>query len=133
MSLNDVVSISTRHEPLPWRKEGFNPSVGGAFKCGWPSEHFSVDSPPRINTEEETENKMAVAFKPFKEYMKCLASGKLDGYLDSTRREDKLTVSGVLLPNDPNLLLHNLGMGVDMERIKNLFINDTVFVAPSQL
>jgi len=76
---------------------------------------------------------MALAFKPFKEYIKHLASGKLDGYLDSTRREDKVTVSGVLLPNDPNLLLHNLGMDVDLGRIKNLFINDTVFVASAQL
>ena len=78
---------------------------------------------------EETEAKMAVAFKAFKEYIKLLASGKLDGYLDSTRREDKVTVSGMILPNGPNLLLHNLGMRVDLGRIKNLFINDTVFVA----
>jgi hypothetical protein len=76
---------------------------------------------------------MAVAFKPFEEYIKSLASGKLDGYLNSTRREDKVTVSGLLLPNDPILLLHNLGMDVDLEQIKNLFINDTVCVASAQL
>jgi len=76
---------------------------------------------------------MTVAFEPFKEYIKYLAHGKLDGYLDSTRREDKVTVSGVLLDNDLNLLLHNLGKDVDLGRIKNLFIEDTVFVAFAQL
>ena len=90
-------------------------------------------SAPRINTEEETEEKMAVAFKPFEEYIKHLATGKLDGYLDSTRREDKVTVSGVLLPNGPSLLLHNLGKDVDLGRIRNLFTDDTVLVVSAQV
>jgi hypothetical protein len=76
---------------------------------------------------------MAVAFKPFEQYVKYLATGKLDGYLDSTRREDKVTVPGVLLPNGRSLLLHNLGKDVDLGRIGNLFTDDTVFVASAQV
>ena len=75
---------------------------------------------------------MAVAFKPFEEYVKYLATGKLDGYLDSTRREDKVTVPGVLLPNGLSLLLHNLGKGADLGRIGNLSTDDTVLVASAQ-
>jgi hypothetical protein len=76
---------------------------------------------------------MTVAFKPFEEYIKSLASGKLDGYLDSTRREDKVTISEVSLLNEPFLLLHGLGKNVDMKQIENLFIRDTVCVASAQL
>jgi len=104
-----------------------------AFKCGWFCKQSLAESLPRIDTMEKMESKMAVAFKPFEEYIKCLASGKLDGYLDSTRREDKVTVPGVSLLKEPFLLLHDLGMNVDMKRIENLFIRDTVCVASAQL
>lgn len=74
------------------------------------------------------------AYKPFEEYIKYLATGKLDGYLDSTRREDMISVSEVLLIDDgPNLLLHNLGKDVDLGRIGNLFTDDTVLVASAQV
>ena len=121
-------------EPPPGGKEnGFNPSVGGMLSNGWFCNQSLAESPPRIDTMEEMESKTAVAFKPFEEYIKCLASGKLDGYLDLTRREDKVTVPGVSLLKEPFLLLHHLGRNVDMQRIKNLFIRDTVCVASTQL
>ena len=96
-------------------------------------EGIQPDSLPCINTMEETENIMAVAFKPFEEYVKYLATGKLDGYLDLTRREDKVTVPRVLLPNGLSLLLHNLSKGADLGQIRNLFTDDTVLVASAQV
>lgn len=64
---------------------------------------------------------MSEAFQPFEQYIQYLAEGKLDGYLDSTRLEDKIAAPGVLL-------LHNLGNYQDQDRIKKLFIDDTMFV-----
>jgi hypothetical protein len=92
-----------------------------------------VDSPPRIKTKEETESKMAIAFQPFEQYIERLATGKLDGYLDSIRHEDKVTLPGLYLPKHTNILLHDLGKYADQGRINKLFIEDTVFVASAQL
>jgi hypothetical protein len=61
----------------------------------------------------------------FEKYVEYLATGKLDGYLDSIRREDKVTD---LEPLDQILLLHDLGKHLDQARIEQLFIHDTVFV-----
>ncbi|KAF8496938.1 hypothetical protein BU17DRAFT_103356 [Hysterangium stoloniferum] len=55
------------------------------------------ESPGRL-TDKETKVMMAVAIQDFENYIKCLATGKLDGYLDSTRREKKLTDLEVTLP-----------------------------------
>ena len=64
---------------------------------------------------------MTHAFVGFKKYFENLASGELDGRLDSIRPEDKLIKSEVDLPIDPVLLLHNLGKHPDQERIEDLF------------
>src|SRR5258708_3624303 len=72
-------------------------------------------SPPRLN-KEPMATSMATAFKPFKQYLEYLAQGKLDGYLDSNSRNDKVPVSGVRLSRDPNLLLHGLGKNIDKKR-----------------
>ncbi|KAF8516724.1 hypothetical protein BU17DRAFT_92559 [Hysterangium stoloniferum] len=77
---------------------------------------------PRLTLERKT----AAAFKDFENYIKYLAIGKLDGYLDSIQRHDKVTDLGVYLPLDPILLLHDLGRHVDNKRIEKLFIDDTV-------
>ena len=64
---------------------------------------------------------MAAAFAGFEEYIEYLATGKLDGYLDSIRPEDKLKMIGVDLPLNPILLIHDLGKHPNHERIKDLF------------
>jgi hypothetical protein len=71
---------------------------------------------------------MATAFAPFKEYIEYLAEGKLDGYLDSNCRMDKVSVPGMMLSKDPNLLLHELGKNTDMGKTEKLFVHDTVYV-----
>jgi len=76
---------------------------------------------------------MAAALAGFEHYIEYLATGKLDEYLDSIRREDKVKVPGVHLPRDPILLIHDLGKNLDQERIRDLFIHDTVFVWPGLL
>jgi hypothetical protein len=75
---------------------------------------------------------MAAALAGFENYIEYLATGKLDGYLDSVRPEDKVTDLDleVYLPHDPILLIHDLGKHLDHERIRDVFIHDTVFVAP---
>ncbi|KAF8340069.1 hypothetical protein F5887DRAFT_919598 [Amanita rubescens] len=78
------------------------------------------DSSPRID-RQQTEIKMAKALAGFEKYFEYLATGELDGRLDSIRPEDKLIKFGVHLPNNPILLLHDLGMHPDQERIKDLF------------
>ena len=79
---------------------------------------------------------MTKAFEGFEEYIEYLATGKLDAYLDSTKREDKVTDLNVYLPIDPSLLIHDLGKHPDQERIQELFIHDSdacdvVFVVPA--
>ncbi|KAF8521633.1 hypothetical protein BU17DRAFT_87887 [Hysterangium stoloniferum] len=74
---------------------------------------------PRL-TLEETERKTAAAFKDFENHIKYLAIGKLDGYLDSIRHDDKVTDLGVYLPLDPILLLHDPGKHVDNKRIEKI-------------
>ncbi|KAM6500713.1 hypothetical protein JOM56_003727 [Amanita muscaria] len=76
-------------------------------------------SPPRL-TRQETETKMAAALAGFEKYIKSLAAGELDGYLDKIR-PDKLKELGVVLPPNPILLIHDLGKHTDQERIKDLF------------
>jgi len=95
-------------------------------------EQFSVDSPLRLS-REQTEANMTVALASFETYLEYLAIGKLDGYLDSIRPEDKAIVPKTNLPRTPILLLHDLGKRPDQERITKLFINDTVFVVSGQL
>jgi hypothetical protein len=93
------------------------------------AEKFLAESPPRLNAKE-MESKMADAFEPFGQYIQYLAQGKLDGFLDSIRREDKVFPElKVTMPTDPILLLHNLGKCPETERIKRLFVHNTVFVA----
>ncbi|KAF8498457.1 hypothetical protein BU17DRAFT_72319 [Hysterangium stoloniferum] len=79
-----------------------------------------------VAKDNETKATMAAAIKDFENYIQYLAVGKLDGYLDSIRREDKFTDLDVKLPLDPILLLHDLGNHPDKVRIKKLFIRDTV-------
>jgi hypothetical protein len=96
-------------------------------KGGWLCEQFPLDSPPHL-TDEEMRDRMAAALAGFEHYIEYLATGELDGYLDSIRCEDKVEVPKVHLPCDPILLIHDLGKDVDQERIRDLFIRDTVFV-----
>jgi hypothetical protein len=92
-------------------------------------ENFLSESPPRLNAKEKG-SKIADAFEPFGQYIQYLAQGKLDGFLDSIRREDKVVPElNVTMPTDPILLLHNLGKDPETERIENLFVHNTVFVA----
>ncbi|KAF8500012.1 hypothetical protein BU17DRAFT_59107 [Hysterangium stoloniferum] len=96
---------------------------------GWDCKYFSLslgESPRRL-TEKETKATTAATIQEFDNYLKYLATGKLDGYLDSIRCEDKLTDLKVDLPLHPILLLHDLGKRPDKDRIKNLFTRDTVF------
>lgn len=72
---------------------------------------------------------MNATFEPFEEYIEWLATGKLDGYLDSIHYKDRIKVPNVDISNDLSLLLHDIGKFPDEERIKKLFINDTMFVA----
>ena len=74
------------------------------------------------------EQSMAKAFVPFKRYIKYLAQGKLDGYLDSIRRSDKVSVPEIKMSTDPNLLLHELGKHADMNKIGKLFSGGTVYL-----
>ena len=68
-----------------------------------------AESPPRLNAKER-ETKIADAFEPFGQFAQYLAQGKLDGFLDSICREDKVFPElDVTMPTDPILLLHNLG------------------------
>ena len=71
---------------------------------------------------------MNAAFKPFEQYIQYLTEGKLDPYLDSTRRDDKITLPGLGGSTDPFLLLHNLGNHPEEDRIQKLFIDGTMFV-----
>ena len=64
---------------------------------------------------------MAAALAGFEKYIEYLATGELDGRLDSIRPEDKLTKFRVHLPLEPNLLIHDLGKYPDQERIEDLF------------
>jgi len=72
---------------------------------------------------------MAAALEPFTKYITYLAEGKLDGYFNSVRPEDLVTDLGVMLPTRPVLLLHDLGKYSDKEKMKKLFVSDTVFVS----
>jgi hypothetical protein len=65
---------------------------------------------------------MADALAGFEKYFEYLATGKLDGRLDSIRPEDKLERFGVVLPVNPILLLHGLGKHQDQKRIEELFM-----------
>jgi hypothetical protein len=73
---------------------------------------------------------LASSLEGFEKYIQCLATGKLDGFLDSIRHEDKdVDLEAVAsLPLDPILLLHDLGRYPDQERINELFTGDTMFV-----
>jgi len=74
---------------------------------------------------------LASSLEGFEKYIQCLATGKLDGFLDSIRREDKaVDLKPVApLPLHPILLLHDLGRYPDQEKINKLFSGDTMFVA----
>ena len=89
----------------------------------------SLASPPKIKGQQLRHNLLA-AIAPFQEYIGLLACGKLDGYMDSLRSEDKPAVPGMVLSNRIHLLLHDLGKPdrVVQERVKMLFDKKTVFV-----
>ena len=74
------------------------------------------------------EANIADAFEPFVQYIRYLAEGKLDGYFNSTRRQDRATDLPVIMSTDPILLLHDLGNRRDEERIQRLFVRGTMFV-----
>jgi hypothetical protein len=63
----------------------------------------------------------------FKPYIKCLAEGKLDAYLDSVCRSDKHILPTIKMSTHPNLLLHRLGERCDMKKINELFSECTVY------
>jgi hypothetical protein len=82
-----------------------------------------VDSPPPLS-RKNTESNLVSAFELFKQYIEYLAQGKLDGYLNSNSRDDKISVPNMVLSQDPNLLLH--GLGNEPDKIRDLFIHETV-------
>jgi len=86
-------------------------------------------SPPKISDKQIRSN-LRSAFAPFEEYIQLLARGKLDGYMDSLQRKDKLPVPGMFLSSDIHLLIHDIGKPdrVDEGRVKALFSKRTVFV-----
>ncbi|KAF8344443.1 hypothetical protein F5887DRAFT_1204973 [Amanita rubescens] len=82
-------------------------------------------SPPSL-ARQEMEAKWSM--QGFENYIDYLATGKLDVYLDSIKREDKVTDLdlGVVLPLHPILLIHELGKHADQERIEELFKCDRI-------
>ena len=90
-------------------------------------ERSSAVSPPRLS-KADMQAKITLAFEPFKQYIGYLATGKLDGYLDSVDRKDKLTVPGLRMSTNPHLLLHDLSKYTDQERVGHLFQSGTTSV-----
>ena len=93
-------------------------------------ERSSAVSSPRLS-KADMQARIARAFEPFEQYIEYLATGKLDGYLDSVDRKDKLTVPGLIMSTDPHLLLHGLGKFTNQEhqeRIGRLFRPGTTSV-----
>jgi hypothetical protein len=122
--LNDAVSMKAL-PPLP----AFRLKVVRNALSNFNStcEQFLVPSPPRIS-QKKLEKHMDGAFAPFKEFVEKLARGYLDGLLDSIHHETNLSVPGIFIPTDKQLLLHQLGERSDMRRIDELFVPTTVFV-----
>jgi hypothetical protein len=123
--LNDAVLMKA----LPRCKVKF---VCAAFSiinsaCEYSLYYLLAESPKPVSKKKLRAN-MTGSFAPFQTYINHLAKGKLDGYLDSTRLEDKHSVPGIVLSTDPQLLLHGLGKHPDMKRIERLFVPGTVFV-----
>ena len=95
--------------------------VSSSYNC---SVHVATESPLRLG-QHRTELAMDTALMPFNQYITHLAEGKLDAYFDLTQPEDldpELKFASHLM------LLHNLGKAVNDERIKRLFVANTVFV-----
>ena len=90
-------------------------------------ERSSAESLPRLS-KAGMQASIASAFEPFKQYIQYLATGKLDGYLDSVDSKDKLAIPGLIMSTDPHLLLHDLGKYTDKERVGRLFQSDTTSV-----
>jgi hypothetical protein len=86
-----------------------------------------VESPPRLR-RENLEREMGSAFQPFREYIRYLAEGKLDAYLDAVDPDVKFVVPGINMSTRPNLLLHELGQRCDMKRIEQLFSQGTMYL-----
>src|ERR1700722_14741792 len=89
-------------------------------------EYSLASSPEQLSKKNMIAN-MAAALVPFYPYLRHLAQGKLDGYIDSFRCEEKVTVPGMVLSAEPQLLLYQLGETND-ERINNLFTPGTRFM-----
>jgi hypothetical protein len=81
---------------------------------------------PECLKHDETLSAMAVAIEPFQEYIRDLAQGKFDAYLDSVWPKDKPKGWGFI--RNPILLLHGLGRYPDHQRINQLFVDGTVYV-----
>ena len=94
------------------------------LQCLWTS---LTESPETSNKEEMIAN-MAIAFKPFEQYIQYLVEGKLAGYFNSTHRQDKATDLTVVMSTDPMLLLLDLGGLTNEVWIKRLFAGGTMFV-----
>jgi hypothetical protein len=88
-------------------------------------EQISLVSPQPM-TYSEARHGLKFSFCGFGHYISSLASGKLDGYLDSIQPGNPAEGLGINLPIDPILLLHDLGKYPNQERIRELFNGDTV-------
>jgi hypothetical protein len=78
----------------------------------------------------QVENNIADAFKLFKGCIKDIAEGSYDGYFNSFDPPKHKVYGDTkmdLLPT-PILLLHGLSKYSDMNRINELFTDDTMFV-----
>ena len=90
-------------------------------------ERSSAESPPRLS-KADMQDRIALAFKSFEQYVEHLVMGNLDGYLNSVDPKDKLTVPGLRMSTEPHLLLHDLGKYTDQERVGRLFLPGTTSV-----
>jgi hypothetical protein len=90
--------------------------------------YSSLAQSPKCVSKKRLRANMNGSFAPFTTYVTHLARGKLDGYLDSIHLKDKPSVPGIVLSTDLQLLLHSIGTHPDKERIRRLFVDETVFV-----
>lgn len=86
---------------------------------------LTPDDSPRMGLVE-TKQALEDACAPFTQYIKHLADGRLDGHFTSKCRSGKFCVPGFTMTTDPNLLIHNMGVSVDQQKIRELFCNNTV-------
>ncbi|KIM43671.1 hypothetical protein M413DRAFT_443578 [Hebeloma cylindrosporum] len=125
--LHVIVQLPPMGEHPPKRRRMGDPETPHTPQRMTQAGLSTEDSPPRLN-RPDTVAAMDNAFKPFVKYIDCLAKGRLDGYFDALESEPigADLEPGVSLPPKLLLLLHNLGMGKNDERVQRAFVSLTV-------